>query len=423
MCSREERLSVNILHLSKFVEGGAGLGAHRLHESLVRDGVESRILCSAVPEGVCRDRIGTVSLRKRDVFRRKIDSALQRAGIRKSPFLQGLATSKDVRRLFNVIYSSVFTPYRVETHSWVRQSDIVHLHWTCGLLDVSTFFRHCRKPIVWTLRDEWPLLGGFHFRASVPDNMPSEIAENDKNQFRTKRTAFAQHRKLAFIALSEESAAFARSELDGLKHRVFVIPNPASEITLAARPDRDAARAALGIGKEKILLLFISQRHGEIRKGFTFILEAVRRLCEENHNIVLAAIGNPDSQMPVPEGTLLPGFISRQEELLLWYHAADLFASPSLAEGCCKTLLDAQVCGVPSVAFPHPGAKEAIGQIGGIVTEEFSSDALTEALRKALDSKWDRNAIRTHAIDYFSPARIVEKHIALYQSMLEEPTE
>ena len=59
--------------------------------------------------------------------------------------------------------SSVFL-YPVDGYG---NPDIIHLHWIGGFVDIPTFFKHVKKPIIWTLHDMNPFQGGFHYKDDV----------------------------------------------------------------------------------------------------------------------------------------------------------------------------------------------------------------------------------------------------------------
>ena len=413
---------MNIVHIATTILGGAGIGLRRLHESLLREGVESRVLCNVRAGGDDPRRILVRRLRDEDWRKNDIPALLLRLHLRESAWHRGVAAAKEIRAVHDQLFSPARTLFRLDRELVVREADVVHLHWIGGFLDVPSFFRRCRKPIVWTMRDENPLLGGFHYRSLVPPDLSPRLAAVDREQFRLKRRAIAAHPNVSFVALSEEMAAMARASEMCRGCRVFVIPNPVSEAAANAVPmPRAEARAALGLPQDAEVLLFVAQYLHDVRKGLPALVEAVERLRAAGRRVILAAIGRPTHRIVLPDGSFLPGFLSSPEEILPWYYAANAFVNPSLSEGCCKTLLDAGACGIPAVAFPHSGAREAIGEAGGVVTADFTVDALVDGLRRVLDASWNRAAIRERSLRLFSPEAIARRHVELYRTVLERP--
>ena len=413
---------MNIVHIATTILGGAGIGLRRLHESLLHEGLESRVLCHVRARGDDPEQFIVRRIRTEDWRKNNLPALLLRLHLWESAWHRGVEASKEIRARYKQLFSPARTLYRLDREPCVLAADLVHLHWIGSFLDVPSFFRHCRKPIVWTMRDEYPLLGGFHYRSLVPPNLTPRLAAVDREQFRLKRRAIASHPNVSFIALSEEMAAMARASEMCRGCRVFVIPNPVSEAAVRIPPvPRAEARAALGLPQDAAVVLFVAQFLHDVRKGLASLAEAVTRLRAGGRRVVLAAVGRPTHRFALPEGTLLPGFLSAPEDILPWYHAADVFVNPSLSEGCCKTLLDAGACGVPAVAFPHAGAREAIGEAGGVVTADFTVDALVDGIRRVLDSRWDRAAIRERSLRLFSPDAIARRHEELYRTVLKGP--
>ncbi len=85
----------------------------------------------------------------------------------------------------------------------------------------------------------------------------------------------------------------------------------------------------------------------------------------------------------------------------------------SAAEDFGLTALEANAAGCPVVAFGAGGALETVlpGRTG-VLFDEPTVDALADALRQALATTWDRDALVTHAAGY-STARFHERMLAV----------
>jgi glycosyltransferase involved in cell wall biosynthesis len=83
------------------------------------------------------------------------------------------------------------------------------------------------------------------------------------------------------------------------------------------------------------------------------------------------------------------------EEIPLWMNASDVLCLPSLNEGLPNVALEAMACGLPVVASRVGGVPEIVREgVNGFLVPPSDSKALAEALRRALDTKWDHEAIR-----------------------------
>lgn len=155
-------------------------------------------------------------------------------------------------------------------------------------------------------------------------------------------------------------------------------------------PDEvEAFRARQGLPERMIL----SVSSLEPRKNLGRLLRAfaqVRKQWPTGHKLVLA--GAPGwgyqsffdlvEQLGLQDDVLFPGFIP-QDDLPLWYSAADLFVYPSLYEGFGLPPLEAMACGVPVVVSNASSLPEVVGE-AGILVDPYDVEALAAAMVRVL---------------------------------------
>jgi hypothetical protein len=61
-----------------------------------------------------------------------------------------------------VEFNTGFDGIDITRHPSYADADLVHLHWVNGLVGVRTLSK-IKKPVLWTLRDMWPITGGCHY--------------------------------------------------------------------------------------------------------------------------------------------------------------------------------------------------------------------------------------------------------------------
>jgi glycosyltransferase involved in cell wall biosynthesis len=88
-------------------------------------------------------------------------------------------------------------------------------------------------------------------------------------------------------------------------------------------------------------------------------------------------------QLNLKDDVLLPGFIP-EEDLPLWYNAAEVFAYPSIYEGFGIPILEAMACGLPTIASNTSSLPEAVGS-AGILLPATDIDAWRDTLSSLLD--------------------------------------
>lgn len=159
------------------------------------------------------------------------------------------------------------------------------------------------------------------------------------------------------------------------------------------------ARRQLGLPLDRKIILFVG-RIGH-HKGVDTLLQAVARL---SGNPLLVMIGNDvsDGQMQAMARSLgimaSCQFIATQPHpaICAWMNAADLFAFPSLHEGCPNVILEALACGLPVVATDVGGIPEIVAPLLMPWTALVPPDhpeLLASALEKMLAQKWSRQSI------------------------------
>jgi glycosyltransferase involved in cell wall biosynthesis len=116
---------------------------------------------------------------------------------------------------------------------------------------------------------------------------------------------------------------------------------------------------------------------------------------------------------------IFPGYV-RQEELPLWYNAADLFVYPSRFEGFGLPVLEAMACGTPVVTTHAASLPEVAGDAALLVSPDDEAQ-LIEAMRRALsvgDLRQEMTAKgRAHAAN-FTWDRTARQTIDTYERAL-----
>ena len=111
------------------------------------------------------------------------------------------------------------------------------------------------------------------------------------------------------------------------------------------------------------------------------------------------------------------------EKILDYYHNADILVNPALSEPFGRSLIEANACGVPTIAPCVGGMAELIrhGE-NGLQVKPGDVQGLAEAIQYLLDDEERRqrmgDAGRQFVIDYFSWDRINRKLLSIYDDLL-----
>ena len=169
---------------------------------------------------------------------------------------------------------------------------------------------------------------------------------------------------------------------------------------------RDLARKRLGLSKQAGIVLFVGSLSPY--KGIDVLLSALAKIVEQDSSLQLVLVG----EGPLREQLLLEArdlavhkvvhFVGHKpnEEMPLWYSAADIFVLPSLREGTPLALLEALSCEVP-VVVSRAGGMEKVIENGknGLLTKIADPADLEKKLRLLLEDPAMRQRFRKKARD------------------------
>ena len=130
---------------------------------------------------------------------------------------------------------------------------------------------------------------------------------------------------------------------------------------------------------------------------------------------ILAAIEELDLQGDV----ILPGFVA-EEELPLWYNAAEALFYPSLYEGFGLPPLEAMACGTPVVVSDASSLPEVVGD-AGLLVDPHEPDRWAEALQRLWRDSAYRANLSARGLErarQFSWRRMARETIQTYRRVL-----
>lgn len=401
---------MRVLHvIGGRLSGGAARGAFWLHAALRHLGVDSRVL---VQKG------------GGDAAVTALDDGL--AGGLTQAFVSRL-NAPQRRADTGFIFSDAWFGNRIEREPAYREADLVHLHWiNNGMLSPEGIGR-LRKPVVWTLRDMWPMTGGCHYALDCkgyesgcgrcPALRSRTRLDRSRLHVRRKRASFAGPMHLVAISTwmrecAERSVIFRGREISVIHNGV--------DLDVFRPIDRATARSALGLPADgKIVLAganFLDDRH----KGMDLLSAAAARLASEASFLFFGK---------VPEGFLRDfprahrnlGYLTDAAALNQAYAAADVFVAPSTNEAFGKTLIESMACGTPVVCFDACGPRDIVShQQDGYKATPFDPADLARGMDWVLARPGDalRLSARRKAERDFDLRVLAKRYQALYERAL-----
>lgn len=315
--------------------------------------------------------------------------------------------------------------------------DIVQFHWAGrGVAPIGMLQRLTRRgyPVVWTLRDMWPLTGGCHYSNGCEKFLTQCGACHQLGtqspydlstwQWRRKHRAW-RNAEVTYVAMSNWMADYAKRSPLTFENEVAIIPNGIDTARFSP-VDKDFARSVWGIPKNKRVILFGAlNATTDRRKGFEFLRDALSKLSADGwrDDTVFVMFGGESEGENVGLPTHHVGRVHDEVSLSLLYSCADVMVVPSVQENFGKTAIEAMACGVPVVAFANTGQLDIIDhRVNGYLAENLSTEDLANGIAWCLThggagEGLSRNA-RGKALRKFDMRRIARSHVDLYQRLL-----
>lgn len=238
---------------------------------------------------------------------------------------------------------------------------------------------------------------------------------------------FLAARTTRIVACCRAVGEFYRRQVGLDPARLEVIYNAVDYAAVAPRPDREAARAELGLRPDELAIGTLGRLTEQ--KGQDVLLEALERLRRLRprpaFRLLLAGQGPRQIDLAAQAARLglreRVDFLGVRRDRETLYAAMDLFALPSRWEGLSLALAEAAGVGLPIVATEVGGNAEVVeaGPGAWLVPPE-QPEPLAEALAAALDGP--RRVERPEVRARFSLERHVELLEASYRRALGRPS-
>jgi glycosyltransferase involved in cell wall biosynthesis len=400
---------MKILHISTSDYGGAANATLRLHQGLLNAGNISKCLCLQQSNRKVAEVYGFERKKQTLFFRflRKLGFSTSQAD-KNQRQIQGLEGKYEIFTFPN-------TDYDITKHPLVQEADLIHLHWVANFLDWPSFFISVKKPIVWTLHDMNPFQGGFHYADDMERNQKI-FGKLELQMLDIKLKALKSVSSLTIITPSEWLTQASRNSavLGRFPHQTI----PYGLDTQLYRPlDKNFARQIFNLPQDKKLLLFVADTVANPRKGMDLLTEALRLLSEKD--LVIVTIGGGNVGPLSDQQHIHLGRINDERLLTLAYSAADLFVIPSREDNLPNTVQESISCGTPVVGFQIGGIPDMLIEAkNGFLAPQQSPEALSQTLKKALDSNFDRTSIRKDAFKRYDQSVQAHRYLELYKEIL-----
>ena len=397
---------------------GAARGAYWLHQGLKKIGVDSLIL---VQRADVKDG-NIISLTTNKISRLK---QIILSNLGQIPVL----LYKNRKRVF---FSTGFLGNNIFKTREYKEADIIHLHWiNGGMLSISQIGK-IRKPVVWTMRDMWPMTGGCHYamdceRYETGCGFCKQLNSQNKYNLsyfvlKLKRVSFSKNMKMVGVSnwirdCAKRSMLFKHFDIRTIHNNV--------NTNVFSPVEKNVARDVLDLPNNKKVVLAGAQNLKDFYKGFDKYLEAIQQL-KEKSRLFLLFFGKLDQNIIKQSGFECEslGFLHDTISLKLAYSASDVFVAPSIMDAFGKTLAESMACGTPVVCFNATGPKDMVDhKINGYKSFPYMAEDLAAGIDWVLSDENRHKELckkaREKAVACFDIETIARQYAELYQEVLE----
>ncbi len=232
-----------------------------------------------------------------------------------------------------------------------------------------------------------------------------------RDGWRRRRTALLYRRARGVVALWQGAAGSIHDLYGVPPSRISVIPNARSADTFspASLEQRSMARANLGVDADTPLIACIGSLSPEKRVDL-----AIRSVADLDARLVVAGDGPLRSDLEALASRVAPErvrFVGQVDDVRQVIHAADVVLLTSSTEGMPGVVIEAGLCGVPTVATRVGAVEELItDRTTGAIVDADTEREVRAALIRTLPSARELGAaarsslLRTHSWDAVVPS-------------------
>ena len=249
---------------------------------------------------------------------------------------------------------------------------------------INALFRHrAIRKVIKALKNQDVYYGHFWgnayelYRVIKKQNKPLFVATGESIiHFRTNDREFKDYVS-GVISVSSKNVDESISAHLTTKEKCIVLPN-AIDTDEFYKMNKSACRSELGINENDCVVAYVgnfSQRKGALR-----LAQAVDR-CNDDQLKVIFLGRAMDGSVPVCKGIIKAGFTDHKN-VVKYMNAADVYVLPTLAEGCCNSIVEAMACGLPIISSDLPFNYDILDNSNSILVDPNNVDQIASAIMK-----------------------------------------
>lgn len=345
---------MRVLHITTIDTGGAYKAAYRLHEMMLLQGIDSKIMVRT--KLYPNNQVLETFYRPIEAFFSKVKNGINRL----------MARGKIADDRFGTDISKL---------EQVKEADVIIIHWINSFLSQKDIVKLGKlgKRILWVMHDMWLFTGGCHVDgycggyARHCGNCPLIGGKREEDLSRRNflsKMKMMEQIEVTVLGPSQWIVEQARKSEIVKNKKVRFVPNTLN--TLVYRPvsgvEKKKLRNQYGIPENKKIILFGAADDGtrNENKGFRYLRDAISYLQAEEYCLIIFGNTAGNLGLPTTLEVIKMGYIFEEKVIIELYQLADVLVNPSSQESFGYTVCEAMACGIPVVGFPIGGIKEQI---------------------------------------------------------------
>lgn len=394
------------------ISGGAAIAGYRLHQGLLSQGIDSKLLVSKAELN--------------DVLISTID---------RKPRLENRIHS--ITNLLGLRYIHFLGSFDIPKHPFFKDADVINFHnlhsGAFNYFALPLLTRH--KPSVFTLHDMWSFTGHCAYsydcdrwksgcgKCPYPNSYPSITRDNTRLELILKKWVY-NHSQLVIVTLSEWLTKQAKQSILKRFH-IQHIPNGID--TDKYRPlNSRKSKLELGLPNSKKVIMFAAHRLTNYTKGADLLIKALQSLpITLKSEIILLTIGKCSSDFSKDIGieSMNLGYVTDEKIKAIAYSSADIFVFPTRADNLPLVLQESMACGTPMISFNIGGVPDLVRHgITGYLAEPENFQNFSKYIVKLLEDDNQRRFMsskcREIALAEYSSHLQTTRYISLYNQLL-----
>lgn len=336
----------------------------------------------------------------------------------KNSFLFGNSFLNMIRNRFiyylmRIIGSKNFSlnilPSNFNTFLYDNKFKIINCHWINGESISLTELIKIKIPIIFTLHDEWLLLGGQHYNNSVNFKKKKFLNFLEKKLIKTK-IQLLKKKNVFIVAPSIWLYKQALKNKYTINKRIFYIPYYFNTINFKKINKK--------INKKIKLLFSVSGYISNKRKGFQYIEKFLKKNPTLEFDLIVLS---KDKNLKFNDKRVEHRFFLSKKKYLKLLSHMDGVLMPSTVDNFPNTAIEALCCRLPILAFNIGGLKDLIvHKKNGFLVKNVNHKNFNDGMKYFLNNieRMKVSSYFSKILDKYSKNKIDQKYTKLFKKII-----